>query len=159
MKKIGLRAIYPGKRLSQPDRKHQKYPYLPADKAVWLPWRLSNTLDAEFCVRALEEATARYGVPAIMNTDQECQYTSLAFTSVLMEHGTEISMDSVNRVLDNIYAERLWRSLKYEDSYLHDYRTMTELRAGLTRYFTFCNGGRFHESLDYETHDYIWLFA
>jgi len=126
MKRADLRAIYPGKRLSQPDRTHQKYPYLLKDKAVWLPnqvwasdityirlsggyvylvtildvysrkvlsWRLSNTPDAEFCVRALEDAIARYGVPAIMNTDHGCQYTSLAFTGVLIEHGIEISMD------------------------------------------------------------------
>lgn len=189
MKRAGLRAIYPGKRLSQPDRTHQKYPYLLKDKAVWLPnqvwasdityirlsggyvylvtildvysrkvlsWRLSNTPDAEFCVRALEEAIARYGVPAIMNTDQGCQYTSLAFTSVLIEHGIEISMDSVNRALDNIYVERFWRSLKYEDIYLRDYRTMTELRDGLIRYFRFYNSERFHESLGYETPDYMY---
>lgn len=189
MKRAGLRAIYPGKRLSQPDRKHQKYPYLLKDKAVWLPnqvwasdityirlsggyvylvtiidlysrkvlaWRLSNTPDAEFCVRALEEAIARYGVPAIMNTDQGCQYTSLAFTGVLIEHGIEISMDSVNRALDNIYVERLWRSLKYEDIYLRDYRAMPELREGIARYFSFYNGERFHESLGYETPDYMY---
>jgi putative transposase len=189
MKKAGLRAIYPGKRLSQPDRKHQKYPYLLKDKVVWLPnqvwasdityirlkggyvylvtildvysrkvlaWRLSNTSDAEFCVRALEDAIESYGVPAIMNTDQGCQYTSVAFTSVLIEHGIQISMDSVNRALDNIYVERLWRSLKYEDIYLRDYRTMLELRDGLTRYFTFYNGERFHESLGYETPDYMY---
>jgi putative transposase len=121
-----------------------------------LSWKVSNTPDAEFCVRALEEAIALYGVPAIVNTDQGCQYTSLAFTSVLMEHGIEISMDGVNRALDNIYIERFWRSLKYEDIYIRDYRTMTELKEGLSRYFRFYNSERFHESLGYETPDSIY---
>lgn len=172
MKRAGLRAIYPGKRLPQPDRKRQKYPYSLKDKAVWLPnqvwasdityirlaggyvylvtildlysrkalsWRLSDTPDAESCARALEDAIARYGVPAIMNADQGFQCTSLAFTSVLIEQGIAVSMDSVNRALDNIYVERLWRSLKYEDIYLHDYRTITELREGDESYFKFYN--------------------
>jgi len=189
MRKAGLRAIYPGKRLSLPDRKHPKYPYLLKGKAIWLPnqvwasdityirlsggyvylvtimdlysrrilaWKVSNTLDAEFCVRALEEAILNYGVPAILNTDQGCQYTSLAFTSILLDHGIQISMDSVNRALDNIYVERFWRSLKYEDIYLRDYRTMTDLKDGLARYFLFYNSDRFHESLGYETPDSIY---
>lgn len=116
-----------------------------------LAWRVSNTLDAEFCVAALEDAIGRFGVPAIFNSDQGCQFTSLAFTSVLMAHGIEISMDSVNRALDNIYVERFWRSLKYEDIYIRDYRTMVELKAGLSKYFEFYNHKRFHESLGYET--------
>jgi len=121
-----------------------------------LEWRLSNTPDAEFCVRSLEDAIARYGVPAIMSTGRGCQYSSPAFTSVLIAHGIEISMDSVNRALDNIYVERLWRSLKHEDIYLRDYRTMAELRRGSTRYFEFYNGERFHESLGYETPNYTY---
>ena len=89
-----------------------------------LSWTLSNTMDTEFCVAALEEAIARWGVPAIFNTDQGSQFTSEAFTSVLKAHRIKISMDGVKRALDNIYVERLWRSLKYEEIYLNDYQTM-----------------------------------
>jgi putative transposase len=121
-----------------------------------LAWRVSNTLDAEFCVAALEEAIARYGIPAIFNTDQGCQFTSEAFTGTLARHGIRISMDGVNRALDNIFVERFWRSLKYEDIYLRDYRTMGELKAGVARYFAFYNGERFHEALGYETPDAIY---
>lgn len=122
-----------------------------------LAWRVSNTLDAEFCVAALEDAIALYGVPAIFNTDQGCQFTSDAFTQTLESYGIRISMDGVNRALDNIFIERFWRSLKYEDIYLRDYRTMGELKAGLGRYFAFYNGERFHESLGYETPDTIYF--
>jgi putative transposase len=121
-----------------------------------LSWRVSNTLDAEFCVAALEEAIARYGIPAIFNTDQGCQFTSEAFTGTLERYGIKISMDSVNRALDNIFVERFWRSLKYEDIYLNDYRTIVELKTGLARYFRFYNSERFHESLGYETPDTIY---
>ena len=121
-----------------------------------LSWRVSNTLDAEFCVAALEEAIARYGIPAIFNTDQGCQFTSEAFTGTLERYGIRISMDGVNRALDNIFVERFWRSLKYEDIYLNDYRTLVELKTGLARYFRFYNSERFHESLGYETPDTIY---
>jgi putative transposase len=121
-----------------------------------LSWRVSNTLDAEFCVAALEEAIARYGIPAIFNTDQGCQFTSEAFTGTLERYGVRISMDGVNRALDNIFVERFWRSLKYEDIYLNDYRTLVELKTGLARYFRFYNSERFHESLGYETPDTIY---
>ena len=104
-----------------------------------LSWRVSNTMDAQFCVSALEEAIAHYGVPGIFNTDQGSQFTSDAFVSVLESHGIQISMDGVNRALDNIFVERFWRSLKYEDIYLKDYRTMTELKDGLARYLRFYN--------------------
>jgi len=87
-------------------------------------------MDAQFCVSALEEAIARYGVPGIFNTDQGSRFTSDAFVSVLESQGIQISMDGVNRALDNIFVERFWRSLKYEDIYLKDYRTMTELKRG-----------------------------
>lgn len=192
MRKAGLRAIYPGKRLSLPNKAHPKYPYLLKGKDIRFPnqawasdityirlsgghvylvsiidiysrrilaWRVSNTLDSEFCVAALEEAIALHGVPAIMNTDQGCQFTSIAFTSVLIEHGIQISMDSVNRALDNIYIERFWRTLKYEDIFIRDYRTMTELKAGIARYIKFYNSERFHESLGYETPDSIYRNA
>jgi putative transposase len=121
-----------------------------------LSWRVSNTLDAEFCVAALEEAIAGYGIPAIFNTDQGCQFTSEAFTGTLERYGIRISMDGVNRALDNIFVERFWRSLKYEDIYLNDYRTLVELKTGLARYFRFYNSERFHESLGYETPDTIY---
>lgn len=121
-----------------------------------LSWRVSNTMDAQFCVAALEEAIAHYGIPSIFNTDQGSQFTSDDFISVLEEHGIQISMDSVNRALDNIFVERFWRSLKYEDIYLKDYRTMLELRAGIDRYIRFYNSERFHQSLEYETPDIIY---
>ena len=118
-----------------------------------LSWQISNTLDAEFCIAALEEAIAIYGVPAIFNTDQGCQFTSEAFTATLDGYSIRISMDGVNRALDNIYIERFWRTLKYEDIYLNDYRTLTELKAGIKRYMGFYNSERFHASQDYQTPD------
>jgi putative transposase len=121
-----------------------------------LSWRLSNTLDAEFCVAALQEAIEVHGIPAIFNTDQGCQFTSDAFVSVLEVHGIRISMDGVNRALDNIFIERFWRTLKYEDIYLNDYRTMIELKAGIKRYMQFYNGERFHSSHDYQTPDVVY---
>jgi len=121
-----------------------------------LSWQISNTLDAEFCIAALEEAIAIYGVPAIFNTDQGCQFTSEAFTATLDGHGIRISMDGVNRALDNIYIERFWRTLKYEDIYLNDYRTLTELKAGIKRYIGFYNRERFHASHDYLTPDQMY---
>ena len=116
-----------------------------------LSWRLSNTLDPSFCVEALEEALEKYGEPAIFNTDQGSQYTSEAFISVLKDHGIQISMDGKGRALDNVYVERLWRSLKNEDIYLHSYERMQDLQEGVDRYFDFYNNERFHQSLDYRT--------
>lgn len=116
-----------------------------------LTWRLSNTLDAEFCVEALEEAIEIYGEPAIFNTDQGSQFTSDGFINVLEKHHVEISMDGKGRALDNIYVERLWRSLKYEDIYLKSYANMIELKEGIKKYFIFYNTERFHQSLDYLT--------
>ena len=116
-----------------------------------LSWRLSNTMDTDFCVEALNEALEEYGEPAIFNTDQGSQFTSSRFTSILKDHHIEISMDSKGRALDNIYVERLWRSLKYEDIYIKSYTTMKELKEGIKKYFGFYNGERFHQSLDYAT--------
>ena len=121
-----------------------------------LSWRLSNTLDADFCVDALEDAIKVYGEPAIFNTDQGSQFTSDRFTKVLKEHYIEISMDSKGRALDNIYVERLWRSLKYEDIYLKLYETMGGLKEGVKRYFKFYNTERFHQSLDYLTPEIMY---
>lgn len=112
-----------------------------------LAWRLSNTLDSEFCVDCLEQALRSYGTPEIFNTDQGCQFTSEAFTGVLKLHGIAISMDGRGRALDNIFVERLWRSVKHEDIYLKGYVTMPELQVGLTNYFEFYNTERPHQSL------------
>jgi putative transposase len=116
-----------------------------------LAWRLSNTLDSSFCVDCLEEALHKYGAPEIFNTDQGCQFTSVAFTSVLIAQGTEISMDGRGRALDNIFVERLWRSLKYEDIYLKYYGGVPELMLGLAEYFRFYNSERMHQSLGNRT--------
>jgi putative transposase len=116
-----------------------------------LSWRLSNTLDSSFCVDALEEALATFGQPAIFNTDQGAQFTSDAFTKVLRDRGIAISMDGKGRCLDNVFVERLWRSLKYEEVYLHAYDNMAEARAGIGRYLTFYNEARPHQSLGYQT--------
>lgn len=121
-----------------------------------LSWRLSNTLDADFCVQALEQAIERYGIPAIFHSDQGCQYTSEALISVLKEHRIEISMSATGRALDNIYVERLWRTLKYEDIYLKSYETMGELKAGITRYFQFYNCARFHQAHEYLTPEVMY---
>jgi putative transposase len=104
-----------------------------------LSWKLSNTIDTAFCGAALEEAIAVWGTPSIFNTDQGSQFTATAFVEVLKSNGIEISMDGVNRCLGNIYVERLWRSVKYEEIFLNDYANMGELQAGLKRYFRFYN--------------------
>lgn len=112
-----------------------------------LAWRLSNTMDAGFCVAALEEALARFGKPEIFNTDQGSQFTSYAFTSVLRDAEVRISMDGRGRWMDNVFIERLWRSLKYECVYLHAFETGSELRAGLGRWITYYNTQRPHSGL------------
>lgn len=192
MRKMGLRAIYPGMNLSKPRKEHKKYPYLLRDKKILFPnqvwatdityiklnghnvylvaivdlfsrkvlsWRLSNTIDVNFCIDALEEAIMIYGIPAIFNTDQGSQFTAGAFIGVLKSNNIEISMDGKGRALDNIYVERLWRSLKYEDIYLKSYENMKELKEGIRNYFKFFNTTRFHQSLDYETPDTIYYRA
>ena len=115
-----------------------------------LSWRLSNTLDAHFCIEALKEAL-RQGTPKIFNTDQGVQFTSHEFIKVLTDAGIKISMDGKGRALDNIFVERLWRTVKYEDIYLQEYETATDLLRGLEKYFLFYNHERIHESLDYKT--------
>jgi len=122
-----------------------------------LSWRLANTLDGSFCVEALEEALLRYGTPTLFNTDQGGQYTSEAFTGVLIEHGVQISMDGKGRALDNVFVERLWRSVKYEDVYLKGYETMQEAKTGLREYFRFYNEERFHQGLDERTPDAVYF--
>ena len=116
-----------------------------------LAWRLSNTLDTTFCVEALHEALERYGRPEIFNTDQGSQFTAEDFTGVLLERDIKISMDGRGRCLDNVFVERLWRSLKYEEVYLYAYETVSAARAGIGRYFDFFNDERPHSALGYQT--------
>ena len=115
-----------------------------------LAWRLSNTLDAAFCVAALEDALLR-GTPEIFNTDQGSQFTSDAFTGVLLGQGIQISMDGKGRCMDNIFVERLWRSVKYEEVYLKAYASVAEAKAGIGAYLQFYNEERFHQALGYQT--------
>ena len=115
-----------------------------------LAWRLSNTLDGSFCLEMLEEALGR-GRPEIFNTDQGVQFTSAAWTGRLENAGVAVSMDGRGRCLDNVFVERLWRTIKYEDIYLRGYETVPELIEGLRRYFRFYNEERHHQSLDYRT--------
>lgn len=183
MRRLGLQAIYPKKRLSLGNKEHFKYPYLlgglsiTRPNQVWcsdityirlrggfvyltavmdwysrcvLSWELSNTMDTEFCVAALERALSA-AQPDIFNTDQGSQYTSAAFTSTLQEAGVRISMDGRGRCFDNIMIERLWRSVKYERVYLMDYLSMHECRQSLASYFQFYNHARRHQGLGRQT--------
>jgi putative transposase len=113
-------------------------------------WRLSNTLDGSFCLEMLEEALAQ-GRPEVFNTDQGVQFTAQAWTGRLESAGVAVSMDGRGRCLDNVFVERLWRSVKYEDVYLRCYETVAELQGGLGRYFSFYNEERLHQSLNYRT--------
>lgn len=115
-----------------------------------LAWRLSNTLDGSFCLEMLEEALSR-GQPEVFNTDQGVQFTAQAWTGRLERAGVAVSMDGRGRCLDNVFVERLWRSVKYEDIYIHRYEAVPELQQGLGRYFPYYNEDRFHQSLDYRT--------
>jgi putative transposase len=184
MRVMGIEAIYPRPRTSDPHPEHRIYPYLLRDlviaraNQVWstdityiplpqgfmylvaildwhsryvLAWRLSNTLDGDFCVEALQAALLRHGRPEIFNTDQGAQFTSRAFTGVLEQHAIAISMDGRGRALDNVFIERLWRTVKYEDVYIRGYETVRDLEAGLTAYFAFYCGERPHQSLENRT--------
>ena len=190
MRQMGLQALYPRRRTSQPGKGHKIYRYLLRDlpikrsNQVWaadicyipmakgfmylvaimdwhsrrvLSWRVSNTQDTDFCIEALQEAVRRYGAPQIFNTDQGAQFTSEAFTGVLTGHGIAISMDGKGRWVDNVFVERLWRSVKYEDVYLRAYETPSELRRGLARYFDFYNARRRHSALDRRTPDAVYF--
>lgn len=183
LRKMGLEAIYPKKRLSIPDHEHRIYPYLlrgvfiVRPDQVWstdityvrllggfvylvaiidwysryvLSWRLSNTLDAGFCIDALDEALCR-AKPDIFNTDQGSQFTSESFIKRLQSQMVAISMDGRGRVFDNIFVERLWRTVKYEDIYLKGYETIRDAEQGLTDYFYFYNTERIHQALQYKT--------
>ncbi len=122
-----------------------------------LAWRLSISMDTEFCTDAVEEAITRYGTPEIFNTDQGSQFTSAAFTGLLMRHGIRISMDGKGCWRDNVFIERLWRSIKYEEVYLHAYDSVSSARAGIARYIDFYNTRRPHSSLDKMTPDEFYF--
>ena len=122
-----------------------------------LAWRLSITMEATFCVEALTEALARYGKPDVLNTDQGSQFTGAAFTSALVGHGIAISMDGKGAWRDNVFVERLWRSVKYEEVYLRAYDSVSEARASIGRYFEFYNQRRPHASLDGSTPDQAYF--
>lgn len=183
MRLMGLEAVAPRSRTSQPAPGHRKYPYLlkglSVDRPdqVWcadityipmergfaylvaimdwntravLSWRLSNTLDTAFCLEALKEAQRVSGTsPDIFNTDQGCQFTSDAWTAAVQAMGAQVSMDGKGRWVDNVFIERLWRSLKCEDIYLRDYRDLVELERGIARWMDDYNHHRIHQSLDY----------
>ena len=121
-----------------------------------LAWRLSNTLTTDFCVEAVQEAITRHGPPEIFNTDQGCQFTSQEFTGLLKSHGIQISMDGQGCWRDNVFVERLWRSIKYEEVYLHAYDTVSAAHHGLERYLTFYNQTRPHQALDGQTPDQVY---
>jgi putative transposase len=189
MRRMGMTALYPKRKLSVPHPGHKIYPYLlrgmdiTAAGHVWcadvtylpmargfcylaavmdwasrrvLSFRLSNTLDASFCIEALEEALDRYDAPEIFNSDQGAQFTSEGFTSLLHSRGVAISMDGRGRWMDNIFIERLWRSVKYEEVYLKGYETIPEARRELAAYFDFYNKRRRHQGLGDRTPDEVY---
>jgi putative transposase len=189
MRRMGVEALGPKPRTSNPAPGHKIYPYLLRDltidrpNQVWaadityipigrgflylvavidwasravLSWRLSNTMDASFCLAALEDALAQYGKPEIFNTDQGSQFTGAAFTGALIEAGVRISMDGRGRWMDNGFIERVWRSLKYEDVYLKGYADGREAKAGIGEYFAFYNQRRLHQALGYRAPMAVW---
>jgi len=189
MQAMGLQAIYPKPKLSQPGKDHTIYPYLLRNMRisrpdqVWasdltyirmrkgfiylvavmdwysryvLSWELSITLESDFCVTALRRALGRGG-PEIFNTDQGAQFTSSDFIRELKSNEIRISMDGRGRMMDNIFVERLWRTLKYEEVYLKEYETVFEAVEGIRSYFKFYNEERFHQALDYKTPAQVYI--
>ena len=122
-----------------------------------LAWRLSNSLSTDFCLEAVEEAIQRHGKPMIFNTDQGSQFTSQEFVSLIQGHDIRLSMDGKGRWVDNVFVERLWKSVKYEEVYLHAYDSVSQARKGLQRYFEFYNERRPHSSLDGKTPDAVYF--
>jgi putative transposase len=122
-----------------------------------LAWRISNTLSADFCVEAVQEAIDRYGAPEMFNTDQGSQFTGGKFLNLLSSQGIRISMDGKGCWRDNVFVERLWRSVKYEEVYLHAYEDVPAVRSGIGRYFAFYNAGRPHSTLDRKTPDHVYF--
>jgi len=129
-----------------------------ASRAI-LAWRLSNTMDVSFCEAALGDALAKYGKPEIFNTDQGSQFTSASFTAALSAAGIQISMDGRGRWMDNVFIERVWRSLKHEDIYLKGYADGCEAKAGIAGWITFYNEQRLHQALSYRTPMAVWRAA
>jgi putative transposase len=124
-----------------------------------LAWRLSNTLTTDCCLEALQAAIRAHGCPGILNTDQGSQFTSTAFVDLVQQHGIQLSMDGKGAWRDNLFVERLWKSVKYEEVYLHAYDSVIEAQRGLARYFTFYNQGRPHTALDGQTPDMVYFAA
>jgi len=122
-----------------------------------LAWRLSNTMTVDFCLDALEAAIRAYGRPEILNTDQGSQFTGTAFVEGVQQHGIQLSMDGKGAWRDNLFVERLWKSVKYEEVYLHAYNSVAEAQGSLARYFTFYNQGRPHSALDGQTPDMVYF--
>ena len=182
MQRMDIHALYRKPNTSKRHPGHKVYPYLLRNLEIaqsnhvpmkrgfvylfavldWasrrvLSWRLSNTLTTDFCIEAVQEAVNRYGAPEIFNTDQGCQFTSLEFTGLLKDNGIQISMDGKGCWRDNVFVERLWRSVKYEEVYLHAYDTVSDAKAGLQRYFARYNQIRPHSSLDDKTPDEFYF--
>jgi putative transposase len=124
-----------------------------------LAWQLSNSMTVDFCLEAVEAAIRDYGVPEILNTDQGSQFTGTTFVDLVQQHGIQISMDGKGSWRDNVFVERLWKSVKYEEVYLHAYESVTEARQDLLRYFSFYNQRRPHSSLDGRTPDMVYFAA
>jgi putative transposase len=122
-----------------------------------LAWRLSNTMTTDCCLDTLEAAIRNYGCPEVLNTDQGSQFTSTAFVELVQQHGIQLSMDGKGAWRDNLFVERLWKSVKYEEVYLHAYDSAVEAHQGLARYFTFYNSGRPHAALDGRTPDMVYF--
>ena len=122
-----------------------------------LSWRLSNTLDVDFCCEALNEAIQKYGIPEIFNTDQGSQFTSFSFTNILKEHQIKISMDGKGCWMDNVFVERLWRSLKYECVYLHNFGTANEAKSGICTWINHYNLTRPHSTFDGQTPHEVYI--
>jgi len=169
MQLMGLQAIYPRQKTSQPAPGHRIYPYLLRDLSInrpnqvwatditYIPMAQGFMYLAVICIEALEEALTRHGPPEIFNTDQGAQFTSAAFMAVLKAHQIQISMDGKGRWMDNVFVERLWRTVKYEDIYLRAYENPADLQAGLNRYFRFYNTQRGHAALDRKTPDEVYF--
>lgn len=190
MEMLGIKAIYPKKRMSIRNKEHRIYPYLLKGveigraNVVWsadityirlrgsyvylvaiidwysryvLSYRISQTLGSSFCKEAVREAIKRYGMPEYFNTDQGSQFTDRTFVEILELSGIKVSMDGKGRVYDNIFVERLWRTVKYENIYLMDYETVFDCEVGLKKYFAHYNNERIHQALDYETPAGVYL--
>lgn len=181
---LAIETLYPKPNLSLTNKQHKVYPYLlrglsinrsnqvwatdityiPMAKGFvylvavmdWYSRWVSTTMDADFCIDALKEAIENYGCPEIFNTDQGSQFTSEDFTKVLKAHDIKISMDGKGRWVDNVFVERLWRSVKYEEVYLNAYDTVAEAKRSLRRYFTFYNTQRRHQSFGKQTPDMVY---